>query len=298
MLRCSIGVMAFDEESNIGHLLEALASQRLQTCVISEIVVVSSGSTDRTEEIVASHAESNRKVRLLSQEEREGKASAINFFIRQASGEIVVIESGDTLPTVDAIENLVRPFHDPEVGMTGAHPVPLNAMDNFLGYTVNLFWRLHHELARRDPKLGELIAFRNIIEEIPKDTPVDEATVEAMIEEAGFRIHYAEDAIVRNKGPETIADYLRQRRRVMVGHKLLERTRGYRVSTMKLRNLLHLFWQMVRTTNWSVKTVCWFFGAIGLEAFGRLLGDYDHYVKRENPFVWDIAESTKRLRDD
>jgi len=32
-----------------------------------------------------------------------------------------------------------------------------------------------------------------------------------------------------------------------------------------------------------------------LEAFCRLLGSFDFYVKKKNPFAWDIARSTKNL---
>ena len=295
-LKCCVGVMAFNEESNIKHILESLSKQRFSTCEISEIVVVASGCTDNTEKIVGSIARSNNMINLVVQEEREGKASAINLFLSKAKGDVVVIESGDTIPDENAIENLVHPFHDPEVGMTGAHPIPVNSEDTFMGYTVNLFWRLHHEMAMSQPKLGELIAFRNIVREIPENTAVDEASIEAIITDAGYRIHYAKDAIVRNKGPETIRDFLKQRRRIMVGHKHLQKTHDYTVSSMKISNLVRLFSCVVRITSWNFRKVVWTCGAIFLEAFGRFLGDFDYYIKKKNPYAWDIAQSTKSLK--
>jgi biofilm PGA synthesis N-glycosyltransferase PgaC len=294
-ISCCVGVIAFNEEKNIRFILEALARQRLETCEIREIVVVSSGCTDDTENIVASVARSNPRIRLIAQKEREGKASAINLFLAGAQGDVVVIESGDTIPDDQAIENLVIPFLDPHIGMTGARPVPVNSAETFMGYTVNLFWRLHHEMALEHPKLGELIAFRNIVREIPKNTAVDEASIEAIIIEDGYRIHYAKNAVVRNKGPETVKDFLKQRRRIMVGHKHLQVTHGYTVSSMNLNNLFRLFLRLVKITNWNFKTTLWTLGAIILEVFGRFLGDYDFYVKKKNPYAWDIAQSTKSL---
>lgn len=295
-LSCSIGVMAFNEEANIYFLLEALLKQRLYTCKIIEIIVVASGCTDKTEKIVEGVAKYHNIVNLAIQERREGKASAINLFLSKAKGDVVVIESGDTIPEEDTIENLLRPFHDPNVGMTGAHPVPVNPSDTFMGFTVHLFWRLHHELALKHPKLGELIAFRNIVREIPKDTAVDEASIEAIITKAGYRIHYARDAIVRNKGPETVSDFLKQRRRIMVGHKHLQKTHSYSVSTMKIGNLFGLLKQLLKDTSWDAKTILWTFGAVFFEFFGKSLGAYDYYIKKKNPFAWDIAESTKNLK--
>ncbi|MFX0133852.1 MAG: glycosyltransferase [Candidatus Hodarchaeota archaeon] len=222
-LDCSIGVMAYNEEANIKCLLESLLKQRIVSCKITEIIVVASGCTDNTVPIVESIVKDHPIVKLFVQEKREGKASAIDMFLSVAKGDVVIIESGDTIPEKDTVENLVQPFKDPNVGMTGARPVPVNSSGTFMGFTVNLFWRLHHELALIDPKLGEMIAFRNIICEIPKDTAVDEASIEAIITKSDYRIHYAEDAIVRNKGPETISDFIKQRRRIMAGHKHLQK---------------------------------------------------------------------------
>ncbi len=298
VLTCTVGVMAYNEAANIQYLLSALGAQRLATVALRQIIVVASGCTDRTAEIVKRHAESDPRVRLLVQDERKGKASAINLFLKQADADIVVLESGDTIPEADTIENLLRPFHDPGVGMTGAHPVPVNPADTFIGYVVNLYWRLHHEIALTDPKLGEMVAFRDVVREIPENTAVDEASIEAIITAAGFRIEYAWNAIVRNKGAETVRDFLRQRRRVTAGHKHLQATRNYKVSTMKWRNLTRLGRQLAREAGRSPGLAPWIAGAVGLEFCGRVLGSYDYHVKRSNPFVWEIAESTKRLRDD
>ncbi|MFP4083242.1 MAG: glycosyltransferase [Candidatus Aminicenantes bacterium] len=295
-ISCCVGVMAFNEEVNMRFILEALLKQRLSSCEINEIVVVASGCTDQTERIVKTMAASNKLVKLAVQDRREGKASAINLFLSRAKGDVAVIESGDTIPEASAVENLVRPFHDPTVGMTGGRPVPVDSKDSFMGFTVNLFWRLHHEMALNHPKLGELIAFRNIVRKIPEDTAVDEASIEAVITKAGYRIHYAEEAVVFNKGAETISDFLKQRRRVMVGHKHLQKTHDYTVSSMKIRNLFSLYHQLFEDTPRSLKTFLWTSGAVFLEIFGRFLGDYDYYIKRKNPFAWEVAESTKEIR--
>ena len=51
-LVCSVGITAYNEEENIGHLLEALLGQHLHTVEIAEIIVVASACTDRTVPIV------------------------------------------------------------------------------------------------------------------------------------------------------------------------------------------------------------------------------------------------------
>ncbi|MFX0198498.1 MAG: glycosyltransferase, partial [Candidatus Hodarchaeota archaeon] len=137
-INCSIGIMAYNEEANIGMLLDALLKQKLHVCNIVEIIVVASGCSDNTEGIVKNYMEKDKRIKLLIQPERQGKASAINLFLQHSKGEIIVLESGDTLPEQNTIENLVRPFINPKVGMTGAHPVPVNLETTFIGFTVNL----------------------------------------------------------------------------------------------------------------------------------------------------------------
>ncbi|KCZ70790.1 glycosyl transferase [Candidatus Methanoperedens nitroreducens] len=291
MLTISIGVCVYNEEKNIRDLLNSLLNQET-TKYIKEIIVVSSACSDKTNDIIEHHfLNSNPKIVLIKQEKREGKASAINLFLKYASGDILVLESGDTIPAIDTIENLTEPFKNPEVGMTGGHPIPVNDSNTFMGFTVHLLWDMHHKLALRHPKLGELVAFRrDLITEIPNDTAVDEAFVEALIREKGYELVYAPDANVYNKGPETISDFLKQRRRIFAGHLHLKKTKGYAPSSMKKLDVLKLMLQGLELTP---KNIIWTLFAIILELYGRALGLYDFNIKNENPFIWDMAETTK-----
>ena len=176
-LRCSVGVMAHNEEANIGRLLRALISQRTSEVVLSEIVVVASGCSDNTESIVREWSARDGRIRLLVQAKREGKASAVNLFLSQASEKIAVLCSADLLPTPDAFEQVLAPFRDPEIGLTTARPVPVNDPGSFMGFAAHMLWDLHHYMNLRSFKAGELIAFRKILERIPYHTVVDEASI-------------------------------------------------------------------------------------------------------------------------
>jgi cellulose synthase/poly-beta-1,6-N-acetylglucosamine synthase-like glycosyltransferase len=293
MITCSIGIMAYNEEANIGRLLDVLLKQRLSICAIKEIFVVASGCVDRTEDIVRDYMKLDERVKLLVQKKREGKASAINFFLSVTEGDVFILESGDTIPETDTIEKLVTPFLDPEVGMTGGRPLPVNSDDTFMGFTVHLLWKLHHRISLKHPKLGELVAFRNIVKEIPADTAVDEASIEAIITSAGYKLKYIEDAVVYNKGPGNVGDFLKQRRRIAAGHLYVRHTERYSVSTTSWKNVLVPFANEMRQGG---KKLSWTVGAVFLELLGRTLGYYDFYIRKRNPFVWDIATSTKELK--
>jgi biofilm PGA synthesis N-glycosyltransferase PgaC len=290
MSTISIGVCVYNEERNIGSLLNSLLNQKT-TQHINEIIVVSSACSDKTNAIIETEfLKFYPKVVLLKQEKREGKASAVNLFLEHANGDIVVVESGDTIPTDDTIENLIEPFKNPKIGMVGGRPIPVNDPNTFMGFTVHLLWDLHHKLALKHPKLGELVAFReNLIKKIPIDTAVDEAFIEALINEKGYELKYVPSAIVYNKGPETISDFLKQRRRIFAGHIHLKKIKRYTPSSMKI-NILKLTFEVIKL---NPKEILWLFGAMFLEFYGRLLGSYDFFIKNKNPFIWDIANTTK-----
>lgn len=290
---CTIGIAAHNEEANIGRLLESLLAQQLDTVVPTEILVVSSGSTDRTNEIVQQVAARDPRVRLLVQEKREGKASAINLILRRSAEKVVVISSADLLPAADAIEKLVAPFVDSEVGITSCRPVPVDDPNGFMGFCTHLLWDLHHHISEESFKAGEMIAFRKIFERIPYHTAVDEASIEPVIRSQGYRVHYVSDAVVNNKGPDSVDDFLRQRRRIYAGHLDLRDLLGYSVSTMSGTKILGL---LVKHLDFRPKPFVWTWAVVALEAYGRFLGWRDYRAKRDHS-VWEIATSTKQLTD-
>ena len=292
MYRVSVGVMAYNEERNIGKLLEALTSQLVSNDVISEIIVVSSGSTDRTDEIVSEWCERDERIALIRQEERRGKASAINLFLERATGHVLVLERGDTIPAPDCVERLLAAFADEDVGMAGARPVPVDDPATFMGFVVHMLWRLHHRLALRSPKLGEMVAFRAFVSSIPPDTAVDEASIEAIVTERGKTLRYVPDAVVYNKGASTVRDFLKQRRRIYAGHLWLSSEQEYEVSTRNVGGILSV---LIDDLKWRPRELVWTAGGIALEFMGRLLGTVDYVVLKRNPYTWDIAASTKSL---
>lgn len=87
-----------------------------------------------------------------------------------------------------------------------------------VGLLSHLRLRMEHRLCLDIPRLGELIAFRKVFDQLPQDVAMDEAFVEALVIRRGMRVCYAPDAVVYNMGPETVSDFVKQRRRNYAGH--------------------------------------------------------------------------------
>lgn len=294
MIRCTIGVMAYNEAQNVQHALNALLAQELSTVDIVEILVMASGCTDNTVEIASAVARDYPVVRVEAEAVRTGKAAAIKRLMALAQGEIVVLVGADTLPEPGAIEQLVGPFAAPSVGMTGARVVPLNVPNAWLGFAVQMLWHVHHHLALRRPKLGEMVAFRNVIDDFPEDTSTDEPAIEALIVAKGYRLLYTPDAVVYNRGPERSDEFLVQRRRIFAGQVRLAMRYGYFTSSLSLWHVLPLAAEAIRS---YPRFLPWTFAAMAVEAWARLLGLADALRGRED-VVWRMVDSTKAVVTD
>ena len=138
---------------------------------------------------------------------------------------------------------------------------------------MHLQWRLHDRIARQSPKLGEIVAFRNVVPSIPLDTAVDEISIQALITQLGYRLVYEPRAVVYNRGPATVRDFLRQRRRIYAGHLRVREQQAYSAPTMSA-------WRAARALRGSEsfatpRAAVWSLGTVGLEATARALGRYD-----------------------
>lgn len=118
--RISITVPAYNEEAQIRGTLDSLlaldypADRR-------QILVVSDGSTDRTNEIVAEYAD--RGVELVAMSRRMGKTAAENAARPHLRGDIIVNTDASIRIQRDALKPLIGAFRDPAIGLASGRDV-------------------------------------------------------------------------------------------------------------------------------------------------------------------------------
>ncbi|MFP5318280.1 MAG: glycosyltransferase [Acidimicrobiia bacterium] len=298
---------------NDGPNMAPLLDRLLAEPTIGEILVIASACDDETVPTVLEIANSRAdmgdgRVRLYVEAERSGKAAAVNFGIRETSMPSIVIISGDVLPEPGSIPMLVAALRSPGTGMAGGRPLPVNDDERPIGYAVHLLWRLHHRLALHQPKLGEMIALRReAVVSLPR-TSVDEACFQAMLESEGWKSAYVPGAIVVNKGPCSIRDFVKQRRQVHTGHLWLRHKQGYTVPSLQPALLVYELWRDIvddlttdptrtqpataQSTMTRPKRLAWTAGAVAMEAYARFRARGDYLRGREN-HVWEMVQSTK-----
>ncbi|MBF0517827.1 MAG: glycosyltransferase [Nitrospirae bacterium] len=79
-----------------------------------EIIVVSDGSYDKTDEIVKGYEK--RGIRFMRLDEHVGKYAGVNAGAEAAKGEILVFTDADAMVAKDAIPALIRNFSSPDIG--------------------------------------------------------------------------------------------------------------------------------------------------------------------------------------
>ncbi len=297
MRSATVVVPAHNEEHNIGPLLgRILAESAIFGWLLDDVIVVASGCTDATVERALAFAGERAPVRILVQEQREGKASAINVGLAAARHDLIVLVSSDVMPVLGAISALLDRLDDETVGVVGCHPVPLNDESTFAGFATHLLWRLHHRISETAavPKCGEMIAFRRsagggpLVPSIPVDSAVDEVSIQAVIATAGLRSAYAPQAIVRNWGPSSLRDCFRQRRRINAGH-ILSARQGYSPITMRGSVILRFALRDRQALRHPGRLATVALLEVAARAFGRL-----DVARGRSHAVWQIARSTKR----
>ena len=111
MKSCSIIIRCCNEEKYIGRLLQQITQQTIRGM---EIIVVDSGSVDRTLEIVSDYTKNI--IRINSEEFSFGRS--LNLGCGAATKEIIVIASAHISPVSDKwLEKLLTLFNDPKVAL-------------------------------------------------------------------------------------------------------------------------------------------------------------------------------------
>jgi len=167
-----------------------------------EIIVVSDGSTDRTNEIVRRIAKENDRVILLDFPQQRGRAFVHNEAVKKAKGNIIVFTDAETEFEKDFLKVVLPHFSDPKVGCVAGRIYYKNKRDSSITESAGIYWRYEDLIRRLESELGilafgsgaalavrkELFKPLSLAEDIDRVTPLE-------VRMAGFRVEYEPKAI-------------------------------------------------------------------------------------------------------
>jgi poly-beta-1,6 N-acetyl-D-glucosamine synthase len=222
--KISIIVPAYNEELNaertVNHLLQSDYPD-------FEIIFVDDGSKDKTYDKINTIFKNHPKVKVLTKP-NGGKASALNFGIQQATGEILVCIDADTILKPDAVSKLIPLFHDEKVGAVAGNVRvgnTINALTTWqsIEYTTSQnFDRRAYDLVNAILVVpGAIGAFRKTalaeIDGFTTDTLAEDCDLTVRMLYAGYKIKSSNEALAYTEAPETVKMFLKQRFRWSFG---------------------------------------------------------------------------------
>lgn len=162
------------------------------------VLIVSDGSTDATEELVTNYPDG--RVALLALP-HGGKAIAVNRGLAQATGEIIVLTDVRQEFDPPAIGRLIACFADSSVGVVTGELV-IREGNSLEEYQTGLYWRyekwIRRNLNRIDAMLGATGSIyairRELATPIPPGTLLDDVHLPFAIAFQGHRIYFEDDA--------------------------------------------------------------------------------------------------------
>lgn len=108
-MNLSIIIPAFNEEKTVGTVLESILKIKLPN-INKEIIVVDDGSTDKTAEIIKKIAKNSKSIVFIQHEKNSGKGAAVQTGIKNATGDIVLIQDADLEYDPTDIPKLIKPI--------------------------------------------------------------------------------------------------------------------------------------------------------------------------------------------
>ena len=216
----TVVIAAFNEAACIertvrNKLAQAYPADRLN------VIVVSDGSEDGTDQILERLAAAESRLRWWRQEPRAGKSAALNGAIRQARGDIVVFADANSVYAPDAVSRLVSNFADREVGYVTGKMIYGNPGGSAIGDGCSAYMRFENWLREQETAIGSVVGVdggvdairRELFQELRADQLPDFVTPLRVVAQ-GYRAVFEPGALLQEDALADQASEFRMRVRV------------------------------------------------------------------------------------
>jgi glycosyltransferase involved in cell wall biosynthesis len=290
-------IPALNEEKNIGKLIADVLAQKVPPEFHEpNVLVISDGSTDSTNQIVADIARSSSRVALEINKERIGKIFSVGKGFHKIESDYLIMFDADVALKSDTIFNLCNAALASDCYLVAGNPIPFSpkSLLNVAEQASMFSWHLVQAIKKLQPKSiysahGRILMLKKIFYKninIDKlSTPGDDQFI--YLQSQGSFV-YADNAIVFYKLPSAISDYLKQNVRFRKAQEI-RKIGDYDVKkTFFINRKMMLLAKVVsrhpyRFTMWAVLFLVGFFKY----ALIKRIGDRSD--------GWGIASSTKEI---
>jgi len=162
---------------------------------LCQVVVVSDGSTDRTDAILRNQAE-NPRVQVLMNQLSRGKACGLNDAISVASGDVIVLTDARQMIEPGAIRLLTESFADPQVGCVSGALMLGDPRSGEAGKGMGLYWKIEKKIRELESESGSVVGAtgalyavrRELLVPVPEGTILDDVYIPMHVVRRGKRV--------------------------------------------------------------------------------------------------------------
>jgi len=169
-LKISIIIPAYNEEKTIQEVIKRVLKIRLGK-IKKEVIVVNDGSTDGTEREIKKIKD--KRIKIISYKKNLGKGFAIRRGLREATGDIIIIQDADLELYPEEIPKLIKPIVEGKTKVVyGSRNLnKKNEFGDFLftfgGKIVTFFANLLYGINITDEPCGYKVFKSEVIKKIP-----------------------------------------------------------------------------------------------------------------------------------
>lgn len=276
----SIGIPAYNEEKSIKKTISHILPQLDDS---DEIIVVASGCTDNTINVVKSIKDD--RIDIVIQKKREGKVAAINEILMKANNELIFLIDADVIIAKDSIKKLENNLSKENVGATCAR-VQSYRRETLFDKIQDAGWIGLNDQKIEENKKGTFWALngylvgtkKSIAPQIDKKFLLDDAPLGWLIKKKGYKIIYDQKAVSYVLAVQSFKDFIKQKSRNRIGWWQMTKE-GMKISERRnIKQLKYLF----------KNPYAWLYIALDLVAWAKAWWDYKHQRT-----YWDKVESSK-----
>jgi cellulose synthase/poly-beta-1,6-N-acetylglucosamine synthase-like glycosyltransferase len=206
-----------------GHIAATVRNKLQQDypAALLDVMVVSDGSTDGTDEALRRLVVQEPRVSFLRQEPRSGKTSALNGLVGRARGEIVVFADANSMYRPDTVRRLVAAFADPQVGYASGRMLYVDPHGSLVGDGCTAYMRYENRLRWYESAIGSVVGVDGGVDAIRRSLycpmrsdQLPDFVLPLSVVEQNFRVVYVPEAVLEEETLSSEAAEYRMRVRV------------------------------------------------------------------------------------
>ena len=288
----SIVIAVYNEEKNIKNILTKLVTQS-SSQEVREIVVISSGSTDKTNKIIQSIQ--SPLITLVQEKTRNGKVSALKKAVPFINGDYVLLIDGDVDVKDDFVRECFSCIQTKRVPCTGK-VIPIPTKRKFFYRISAVGCEAWNALRYGNDQVGTFLYpsgytmilsqdnFVDGIKTIDKTTINDDGLLSLVLFQRGILFRYCDNLQVYVTFPKSFRDFFRQKIRTRLGR---------RQTATSFFKKIEKQWRVELLKATSAQNLIFVIALFVMDALARIIASVKIRFSR-NPHIWKPVATTKQ----